>query len=427
MPTVKPRSPEAAFAHGDDVRAERNWISWSVADGALHRHVRRRSGAFTKSTMPGVASTGNLPADFDLAWMRAKSRPLQQATSDTLRVADLFAGCGAMSLGVEEACRAVGLKFESSFASELDPVKAEVYRRNFQPPSLAIGPVEEILNGELGGRLTPEEKQLTKQVGEIDLVLGGPPCQGHSDLNNHTRRDDVRNGLVTRMARFAELFRPRDVVIENVQGIRHDRQGASSLTATYLEGLGYRVEECLIACAPLGVPQNRRRYMLVASLRHAPDVTNALSHLASSVRPASWALEDLLDREGIEVFDTAATLSKENARRVAYLFKHGLHDLPDSERPACHRLKPHAYRSVYGRMHWDQPAPTITTGFGSNGQGRFVHPLRSRTITPHEAARLQTIPDFFDFGTPGRTQLQKMIGNSVPPLAMTAIGIQLLR
>ena len=144
-------------------------------------------------------------------------------------------------------------------------------------------------------------------------------------------------------------------------------------------------------------------------------------------RTVEWAIGDLVACPKGGVFDTPATHSPENARRIRFLFDRGLYDLPNAERPACHRLKSHSYNSVYGRMRWDEPAPTITTGFGSTGQGRFVHPLVPRTLTPHEAARLQTYPDFFDFGEPGRTQLQKMIGNSVPPLAMLVLGLALIR
>ena len=82
---------------------------------------------------------------------------------------------------------------------------------------------------------------------------------------------------------------------------------------------------------------------------------------------------------------------------------------------------------MYGRLRWDQPAQTITTGFGSMGQGRYVHPARRRTITPHEAARLQTFPDTFDFGdVTSRKALAKMIGNAVPPLLMATLGDSIL-
>jgi DNA (cytosine-5)-methyltransferase 1 len=402
--------------------------SWFSLDGrSICKHHLGKDGSIATSEVARVAFSGDLAADFDLSWLRSGTEPPNTASGQPLRVADLFAGCGAMSLGVREACRALQLPLEFTFAAELDPVKANVYVRNFDPACVLTGPIEQVLDGDLGAPPTRAERDLIARLGRIDVLLGGPPCQGHSDLNNHTRRNDVRNSLVTRMARFAELFAPERVLIENVQGVRHDRLRSASATATRLGRLGYDVEEIIVDCAALGVPQTRRRYMLVASLGRQPRMGDTLAQLARPPRPVSWALADLLDLDAGGVFNTAAVHAPENERRIRFLFENDLYDLPDEERPPCHRTKAHSYKSVYGRMRWDQSAPTITTGFGSTGQGRFIHPLRPRTLTPHEAARLQTVPDFFKFGEPGRTQLQKMIGNSVPPLAMAAVATQMFR
>jgi DNA (cytosine-5)-methyltransferase 1 len=120
-------------------------------------------------------------------------------------------------------------------------------------------------------------------------------------------------------------------------------------------------------------------------------------------------------------------MTQENQRRVKYLFRKDVHDLPNRLRPPCHRDKDHSYVSMYGRMHWDKPAQTITGGFGSMGQGRFVHPTRPRTLTAHEAARLQGFPDFFDFSSvKGVTALREMIGNAVPPQLTALLVSQLL-
>ncbi|MGH7019480.1 MAG: DNA cytosine methyltransferase [Brevundimonas sp.] len=382
------------------------------------------------SSLPRIASSSDLAADFDLSWLRASAdREVQPISPNApvTRIADLFAGCGGMSLGLREAARALNMRTEFVLGAEMDPVKAEVYRRNFNPSALWTSPVEDLLDGDLGEPATPREAASIASLGGIDILVGGPPCQGHSDLNNHTRRDDVRNGLISRMARAAELLRPTHVIIENVQGARHDRRGSAAMTAAYLRGLGYEVEDALVEFDRLGVPQKRRRYLLVASRTQTPDIKATVEALTTSQRTVSWALADLLSVVRPGIFDSAAVHSPLNRRRIQYLFDQGLHDLPDAERPDCHRFKAHSYTSVYGRMWWEERAPTITTGFGSTGQGRFVHPLVPRTLTPHEAARLQTVPDSFEFGEPGRTQLQKMIGNMVPPLAMAAISIGLLR
>jgi DNA (cytosine-5)-methyltransferase 1 len=403
------------------------WLSHSVDASFVHRHVKRRRGGVSTSSVSIGPTSGDLAADFDLSWMRSKTAAARPVETDAIHVADLFAGCGGMSLGMSEAARALGMTCLFSFASEMDRVKADAYATNLSPTELHVGLVERLLDGAVGARTTQSERDLLRRLNPVDVLLGGPPCQGHSDLNNHTRRDDERNGLIGRMVRFAELVDPAVIVVENVQGARHDRQRSASQAADQLRTMGYSVEELVVPCIRLGVPQSRRRYMLVATKGDRSEAISEFKATDMGERSVGWAIEDLIDVESAAPFNSAAAPSAENTRRMRYLFDHNLHDLPDSERPDCHRLKPHSYKGVYGRMKWGEPGPTITTGFGSTGQGRFVHPRRVRTITPHEAARLQTYPDFFDFGPSGRTQLQKMIGNSVPPLAMAMLGMALLR
>jgi DNA mismatch endonuclease Vsr len=121
------------------------------------------------------------------------------------------------------------------------------------------------------------------------------------------------------------------------------------------------------------------------------------------------------------MYDTASTPSAENLERMKWLLEENRYDLPNWLRPDCH-ASDHSYNSMYGRLTWDAPAQTVTTGFGSMGQGRYVHPARPRTITPHEAARLQMIPDFVDFSSARtRGSLARLVGNAVPPVLATAI------
>jgi DNA (cytosine-5)-methyltransferase 1 len=187
-----------------------------------------------------------------------------------------------------------------------------------------------------------------------------------------------------------------------------------------LELLGYQVDSGVQRADEVGVAQRRRRFFLLASLDSTPSLSASIERRRRRERPVTWAIEDL-GGEGEGAFESSAVHSAENRRRIAYLFEHDLHDLPDRERPACHRDKPHSYTAVYGRMRADEPAPTITVGFGSTGQGRFVHPCEPRTLTPHEAARVQSFPDWFDFGSLRRGQLQKAIGNAVPPMLASAV------
>src|SRR6185295_15215993 len=140
-------------------------------------------------------------------------------------------------------------------------------------------------------------------------------------------------------------------------------------------------------------------------------------------RTVRWAIGDLTAVKRDYIYDTASESSATNASRMKILFENRLFDLPNRHRPTCHRNGNHSYVSMYGRLRWNRPAHTITTGFGSMGQGRYVHPQQRRTITPHEAARLQTFPDWFDFGTKTkRGVLAKAIGNAVPPMLMVELG-----
>ena len=127
--------------------------------------------------------------------------------------------------------------------------------------------------------------------------------------------------------------------------------------------------------------------------------------------------------------DVLPVLSDDNRRRVEYLFDNDLHELPNDQRPECHQNGT-SYRSVYGRMRADKPAPTITGGFLSPGRGRFTHPTEPRALTPREAARIQGFPDTYSFslpqGEPGRTHLARWIGNAVPMPLGFAAGLALL-
>jgi DNA (cytosine-5)-methyltransferase 1 len=346
-----------------------------------------------------------------------------------LRYADLFSGCGGLSLGLEEAARALGLSAASVLSIEKDPVARSVYRRNFSPALSPEDPIEDLVDGEVGERLTVRERELRKAVGNLEFVLAGPPCQGHSDLNNHTRREDPKNALYGRAVRFAEILDVPHVLIENVPGAVHDRGGVVQDAIRTLRALEYHVEGRVLHADRFGVPQRRRRFLLVASKRRAPALGGLEDLYETAPRTLRWACEDLLkvQADSLDTFNTSAVHSAENQRRINYLFELDLHDLPNEERPDCHRLKDHSYTAVYGRLHWEAPAPTITGGFGSTGQGRFVHPLRPRTLTPHEAARVQFIPDFFRFGSLGRRSLQTLIGNAVPPKLAYLVCLELLR
>jgi DNA (cytosine-5)-methyltransferase 1 len=356
--------------------------------------------------------------------------PRAKLGGEEVSVTDLFSGCGGLSVGVAEACVALGRPVRHTLAVDTDADSLIVYQDNHLGAEVHHGPVEDILDGGLGESLTRRERVLSSRLSGLTIALGGPPCQGHSDLNNHTRRADPKNALYLRMARFAEVVRPLHMIIENVPGVAHDREGVVTTTESLLRGLGYTVSTAVIPAAAIGVPQTRKRHLLLATLRHAAAVETKelVRSFALPTRSVMWAIEDLSEEPHLGAFGTPASHSATNRSRIEYLFANGLYDLPNELRPDCHRLKPHSYKAVYGRMRPGDPAPTITSGFGSTGQGRFVHPYHARTLTPHEAARVQGFPDSFSFrSVAGRRSLQRLIGNAVPTRLAYCAGMSLLR
>lgn len=367
----------------------------------------------------------------DQAFLRSTKAPQLPANGTCISIVDLFSGCGGMTVGLTEAARRESLRIEYALAVDMDPAAIDLYKKNFPTSDARVTDVSMLFPGDLGTELAPPERRLASELGSIDILMGGPPCQGHSDLNNHTRRRDPKNALYLRMARAAEVLRPTVVVIENVATVQLDHGGVVDATRQALRAVGYEVEGRILDLRRVGVPQRRKRYVLVASKLSTidpPKVLDGLSNLMPGHRDRTvrWAIHDLLSVASNRVYDAPSRVSAENAQRIALLFKENRYDLPNEYRPKCHRDGNHSYVSMYGRLRWSRPAQTITTGFGSMGQGRFVHPQRRRTLTPHEAARLQTFPDWYDFSDAPRGVMATAIGNAVPPLLMAELGAAIL-
>lgn len=365
--------------------------------------------------------------DSDLQFLRRKRRPPYEDGRSAIRVVDLFCGCGGLTLGLAEAARRAGRGIDVRLAVDADRAAASVFRSNFPQARVECAPIQSFLDGKLGSSRTKRERVLQRRVGAVDILIGGPPCQGHSDLNNHTRRADRRNRLYAFMARAAEVLCPGFVLIENVPAVTNDRGRVVPRTERVFVAAGYRVQSRLVSLPPLGVPQRRRRHILIATRGDLPTPEELFLRLQGesrhSVRSVGWAIGDLPNVVNGDALHHPARVSTDNQRRIAWLFGHRAYDLPNRLRPACHRNESHTYKSMYGRLRWNEPAQTVTTGFTSMGQGRYVHPHRRRTLTPREAARLQFLPDFFDFSAaPERSAWSQMIGNAVPPKLTIEFG-----
>jgi len=398
----------------------------------LIRRVRRRDGSVTCSRLrkpSGNGRPGDDPAAlYDASWLRASDHPESGDRDDVVTVVDLFSGCGGMSVGVREAARALNLTFDLRFAADTDPTAREVLRENFRNVVPDARSVEDLFGRGEDEPYRTSHRALAEEIGGVDILLGGPPCQGHSNLNNHSRRSDEKNGLYFSMARAAKLLEPDHIIIENVRDIVHDENGVFARTQRYLEEeLGYRVDSAVVRAEHLGVPQQRHRMFMVASRVHDISIGAWIEPFQVEERTFDWACADLDATVADAEFDSASRPMKATRSRIDWLFANEAYDLPDELRPPCHRDGNHSYKSVYGRIRPDRPVQTITTGFTYMGQGRFVHPRERRTITPHEAARLQFFPDTFSFGELNRTGYKTLIGNAVPPKLTYVLALQLLR
>jgi DNA (cytosine-5)-methyltransferase 1 len=358
----------------------------------------------------------------------ATTRPQFSEGDSYISLVDLFSGCGGLTLGIAQALQERGIGLRIPLAVDFEFTAVEVYRANFPwADSVALDSVENYFDGALGEPSTLAEARTKAAVGDAPSILvGGPPCQGHSNLNNHTRRVDAKNALYLRMVRAAEVLSPEVVLIENVPAVlrdRHDGDGVVGRAVGHLESIGYDVEHRVIAIDELGVAQTRRRHLLIATRPGdaAPaDIFDEVTSLRLH-RDLEWAIGDLRNVNDGTALDRRPVPKPDNLARMQWLLANDEYDLPNELRPRCHQGD-HSYKSMYGRLAWNEPAQTITSGFGSIGQGRYMHPDEPRALSAHEAARIQGFPDYFDFSAcPTRTALATMIGNAVPPQLGSAV------
>lgn len=358
------------------------------------------------------------------------------APKKDLRIADLFCGPGGLSLGVSMAARALGLRVRHQLAVDIDREALRVCSANHRPKLSLHDSTASLVSYSLtergdvvdfGAEPIVRDERIEALRGQVDLMIAGPPCQGHSTANSKRRMFDPRNLLYLTVPALAVSLEVPHLIIENVPGVQASQQGVVQHTWKILESRGYRVNGAVINASEIGWAQNRRRYFLVASREYEPlDLKKqVVKALAAPPMAISDLLSDLVDAPDDHFMTALPDLSKENLERIHLLHSNDWYDLPDQFRNKRAQEVGTSYRAVYGRMHWDRPAQTITTGFMTPGRGRYVHPLRERTLIPREAARLQGFPDSYIFDAygqePARTALAKWIGDAVPaPLGFAA-------
>jgi len=424
-------------------------VTTKYAKSLLTREIRL-GHLWAVCTMQAPKSSATERLDADALWWRGRIGGNAITVIDgshmgtTVRFVDLFSGSGGFSLGVRMAAEELGVAARAMAAVDIDADALHVYAENHRPRMVLNCSVSDLVDYqpiESGGEVSffhaPEvvSDQLARLVGRVDLVIGGPPCQGHSNLNNHTRRNDPRNSLYALVGVVAEALGARVCLTENVPGVVRDHGEVVASTKSLLGSAGWSWEEVVVAADQIGWAQTRKRHFLIArkqpasegpeTLRRSATLADIYDALRRPARPVSWLIGDLLDRSSrADLMDQPSELSEENKMRIAHLFENDEYTLSNEFRPLSHR-NGHSYPASYGRMKWDSPAGTITTGFLTPGRGRFIHAKEPRGLTPREGARLQGYPDSFSFesssGRTNRTLLAKWIGDAVPtPLGYLA-------
>ena len=359
---------------------------------------------------------------------------------------DLFAGAGGLTLGFENA------RFRTLFGTDFDHDAAETFRSNFPGVPFAEQPVQEL---EAGNILS----EIGFEPGQLDVLLGGPPCQAFSVYNHQRGFHDERSGLFREYLRIVEGMMPKTLVIENVVGMASLGNGrAVAEIHRELDTMGFRVEHRILQAERYGVPQERRRIFFLASrigpviwpeqthgsrealfeqpLQPFATVGNAISDLprlglgegSDNTAPyrcvASSEYQRIMRRESRGVTNhIAPALGDINVRRMKHIPQGGSwRDIPFDLLPAgMKRAKRSDHTKRYGRLHPDGLASTILTKCDLHW-GAYIHPDQNRTLTVREAARLQSFPDRFRFFG-SRVEQYRQVGNAVPPLLAQALAV----
>lgn len=353
-------------------------------------------------------------------------------------VIDLFCGAGGLSEGFRQA------GYNVLAGNDFFDAAGETFAATHRHAQFLPGPIQQYTTGDFltAASLNP---------GELDVLVGGPPCQGFSVYNHQRGLHDERSSLYREYLRIVEGLRPNWIVLENVTGMMSAGGGAAVDAITKgLRSLGYRVEAKVLRAEEYGVPQERRRLVFIGNRlglpiehpepTHGPgllpfvnikDAIGDLPRLANgeelgvvayASEPRSDYQAELRNGSNSVQNHAAARLSKVNLERLKHIPQGGSwRDIPIDLLPeGMKKAKRSDHTKRYGRLSWRGLASTILTKCDPHW-GAYFHPNQDRTITVREAARLQSFPDWFEFKG-SRTDQYTQVGNAVPPLLGRAIA-----
>ena len=336
----------------------------------------------------------------------------------TYGVIDLFCGVGGLTCGLEKA----GLNVMAGY--DLDATCEYAYNHNNNA---------KFINNDIKDVSGKEIKKILQGY-DIKILAGCAPCQPFSrhqkDKYNRKKHKDWK--LLYQFARLVEEVKPQIVSMENVPELVKEQVFMDFINI--LEEQNYNITYKIVNAADYGIPQRRKRLLLLASSEKQIKLIEPTHKKAVTVREVIAGLSQVGAGEpnNTDKLHVASSLSKKNLERIRYSIPGGTwKNWPEELILNCHRKKSgQSYSSVYGRMSWDDVAPTITTQFIGYGTGRFGHPEQDRALTLREGAMLQTFPVDYSFIPEGEKvvlkNIARHIGNAVPPRLGEIVGLSII-
>ena len=346
------------------------------------------------------------------------------------RVLDLFCGAGGLSWGLHK-----NNNFHTLIALDFDEEAANTFKKNMPDAEVIVGDITSKSVKDRLIRLAKEKK--------INMIVGGPPCQGYSMKGKKLGLEDPRNFLFREYLKIVDELQPEVFVIENVKGLLISSNGwFRGEIIQSIEKLGYHVELGILNAADFGVPQSRERAIFLCAKGKKIPLPKAKTKKRTTVRDAISDLAYLNSGEG----DFQQDYQKEPESEYQKLMRKGskklynhkasnhkdiaiekLRLIPPEQGKEClpeDMIGKQKFKTTWGRLKWDEVSPTIDTRFDASSNGTNNHPFLHRAITPREAARLQSFDDSFIFWG-SKVYVRKQVGNAVPPLLAKAIADQI--
>ena len=354
-------------------------------------------------------------------------RKRQLNIPEEFRILDLFCGAGGLSWGLHK-----NKYFRTVVALDFDEKAADTFKKNMPEAEVVVG---DITDSEIKNKII----ELSKER-KVNMLVGGPPCQGYSMKGKKLGLKDPRNFLFREYLSLVEQLQPDVFVIENVKGLLLTSNGwfKDQIVST-IQDMGYKIKYGVMNAADYGVPQSRERAIFICSKYIEIDLPEATVAEYTTVREAISDLSYLESGEGefeqdylMDAESEYQTARREGSEKL-YNHKASNHKpiaieklkmIPPEQGKEFLPEEMHGnqkFKTTWGRLKWDEVSPTIDTRFDASSNGTNNHPYLNRAITPREAARIQSFDDTFVFYG-SKVYIRKQIGNAVPPLMAKAIA-----